>query len=322
MQYVEDFNKDKPDFIYPTLEMNENGFYVKEEIPSKKLNASAVCTKIYEGIGDTIVIYISDVAFERDNSKPTMDKLQQEVDNFNTTYILYKNGFQIKACDFKDYYYIENEQILFKTELKSELKKDVDKIIDVELAEYDTVGKGFDFITTNGEAIKVTGGTWGNIFSSDLESDYIVEMLSLFSAEVDREPIYRQEYAKEIAGRYVEISLSQQHLWFYDNGELVMETDIVTGTNNTSRETPTGVYYISEMIPGKYLRGRDYVTWVNRWMRITNRGHGLHDAYWRDAFGGDIYERNGSHGCINLPKDFAYQLYDMLKVNDCVVIYN
>ena len=101
-----------------------------------------------------------------------------------------------------------------------------------------------------------------------------------------------------------------------------MESPIVTGLKG-KMDTPKGVYFISEMQTGRYLRGADYVTWVNKWMRITNRGHGLHDATWRSKkeFGGKTYTYNGSHGCINLPKQFAYDIYDFLNTKDCVVIY-
>ena len=56
-------------------------------------------------------------------------------------------------------------------------------------------------------------------------------------------------------------------------------------------------------------------------MRLTNSGVGLHDAYWRKSFGGSIYKTSGSHGCINLPKSFAYKLYDETYVNMPVIIY-
>ena len=123
-------------------------------------------------------------------------------------------------------------------------------------------------------------------------------------------------------GTYVEVSIEQQHAWFYKDGELVSETDIVTGTLG-SKDTPTGVYFISERIRGKYLRpkGSTSPTWVDRWMRITNDGVGLHDAQWRYKFGGSIYKTNGSHGCINLPKDFAFDLFEQVTVGTKVVVY-
>jgi len=56
-------------------------------------------------------------------------------------------------------------------------------------------------------------------------------------------------------------------------------------------------------------------------MRLTWTGIGLHDATWRSKFGGKIYTYDGSHGCINMPKASAYELYDLIQVGDCVVIY-
>ena len=32
---------------------------------------------------------------------------------------------------------------------------------------------------------------------------------------------------------------------------------------------------------------------------------GIHDASWRDTFGGTIYKTSGSHGCINVPPAFV-----------------
>ena len=319
--YIEELNKERPVFIYPTLVLNDGMFCVTDETVGKQLNADEIYVKIWNNLGKDTIINTKDFLIERDKDKPTVDELNKEVDKLKNSSITYTNDFKINAIDFKEFYLIEENTIVINRDKKSEFIKAIDKVIDVELAEYDTVGKGFEFTTTGGDTITVKGGTWGNIFSSDRESEYIVDKFSRFEKEENRKPIYIQEYAEEIGDRYVEISLKDQYLWFYDKGELVMESKVVTGTANTSRATPVGVYYISEMIPGKNLRGADYVTWVNRWMRITNQGHGLHDAYWRGSFGGNIYTYNGSHGCINLPKSFAYSLYEKLNVKDCVIIY-
>ena len=52
-----------------------------------------------------------------------------------------------------------------------------------------------------------------------------------------------------------------------------------------------------------------------------NGGIGLHDATWRSKFGGDIYVTNGSHGCINLPKDKAEKIYDIIDKNMPIIVY-
>ena len=51
------------------------------------------------------------------------------------------------------------------------------------------------------------------------------------------------------------------------------------------------------------------------------KGVGMHDASWRDEFGGDIYQNEGSHGCINLPTDKAEELYGYVEIGTPVVIY-
>ena len=56
------------------------------------------------------------------------------------------------------------------------------------------------------------------------------------------------------------------------------------------------------------------------WMRVTWSGIGFHDATWQAAFGGQRYVQGyGSHGCINMPKGKAAELYGLIS-NGCPVI--
>ena len=41
--------------------------------------------------------------------------------------------------------------------------------------------------------------------------------------------ISKNAYGVSVGGTYVEISINQQHMWYYKNGKLVVETDVVTG---------------------------------------------------------------------------------------------
>ena len=50
-------------------------------------------------------------------------------------------------------------------------------------------------------------------------------------------------------------------------------------------------------------------------------GQGLHDAWWRNAFGGTIYQTNGSHGCVNLPPAAAKTIYDNMEERMAVILY-
>jgi lipoprotein-anchoring transpeptidase ErfK/SrfK len=48
---------------------------------------------------------------------------------------------------------------------------------------------------------------------------------------------------------------------------------------------------------------------------------GFHDAYWRSKFGGEIYLKDGSHGCVNMPPAKAKELYELAYAGMPVVVY-
>ena len=184
---------------------------------------------------------------------------------------------------------------------------------------FDTTTDSYTFTTPDGETSKtVPYKTFGLTLKDSDEVEAISEALDSKSSVTMRIP--SMSGYEDIGDDKILISINDQHIWVYFDGELWNESDVVTGRQNV-HDTPTGVFYITECINGKYLRGADYKTWVNKWMRLTNSGIGLHDATWRSSFGGNIYTYNGSHGCINLPKKFAYDLYEHAYVGLPVIIY-
>ncbi len=123
---------------------------------------------------------------------------------------------------------------------------------------------------------------------------------------------------------WVEISISAQHLWYYKDGNLVIDSPIVTGMYG-SHDTPHGVYKLAYKQSPATLKGRndddtEYESHVVYWMPF-NGAIGLHDAPWRSSFGGKIYMGNGSHGCVNLPHNTARTLFNNLSSGSIVVVY-
>jgi len=47
----------------------------------------------------------------------------------------------------------------------------------------------------------------------------------------------------------------------------------------------------------------------------------MHDATWRKKFGGTIYEKDGSHGCVNMPLDVTDDIYNNVSVGTKVLIH-
>ena len=185
--------------------------------------------------------------------------------------------------------------------------------------DYTEIGKAKKFITNEGKEITVSGGTWGKEVSKTKETEALKNAFYKGENLKNRTPEYAYKYDK-IGKTYIEVSIEKQHCWVYKDGKMIMDTDVVTGTQG-SHDTPKGIYHILERKDGKYLTGANYRTWVNRWMRLTWSGVGLHDAYWRGSFGKEIYKYKGSHGCVNLPKSFAYALYDKTYIGMPVIVY-
>jgi murein L,D-transpeptidase YcbB/YkuD len=125
---------------------------------------------------------------------------------------------------------------------------------------------------------------------------------------------------REIGTTYVEVDIAAQHLYFFVDGVVVMDTDIVTGNPNRGWSTPTGIFQIYSREHDRYLRGPGYKVWVKYWMPFHG-GYGLHDAGYRSEFGGDIYQSDGSHGCVNIPRDKARILYDQAYVGMYVICH-
>jgi hypothetical protein len=127
--------------------------------------------------------------------------------------------------------------------------------------------------------------------------------------------------ANEKLGKtYIEVDMGKQMLYYYVDGELNMDMPVVTGNVNRSRGTPTGIYPVYNKRYHTYLRGVDYVSYVNYWLGV-NKGVGIHDANWRSKFGEEIYKSDGSHGCINCPYDSVEVLWDVVDVGTPVILY-
>ena len=318
---LHELNSTRQKTEYAKIEKVGSEFTITDTIQGNYIDIE----KLYEYIADMIdshYVKIDLAMFyeEVDITKPTYEKLNLKISEIFETYIKYTNNYEIRLDQFIDYLIVEDNTIKIDENKADELYNTIDNTIERELIEYDTYGKERDFLTSFGEIIEISGGTYGNVFSSDKETEYIIDKFSKFESEENRVPIYKKELPEELGNTYIEISIEAQHLWYYNNGEMELESDIVSGTLG-KHDTPKGIYYISERVDGKYLTGETYKTWVNKWMRLTNRGHGLHDAVWRSSFGSDIYTYDGSHGCINLPKDIAYALYDKTYLNMPVIIY-
>ncbi len=190
--------------------------------------------------------------------------------------------------------------------------------------EYDTYGKKRKFTTVQGIELTLPSGAYG--WKTDRTEETQELIASIEKGEtIDKEPVYSSKGAQkgsdDIGNSYVEIDLTNQHLYLFQSGNIVLETDFVSG--NMSRAgcmTPPGVFGLTYKTKNAVLRGADYETPVNYWMPF-NGNVGMHDATWRRSFGGTIYLTSGSHGCVNLPLNMAASIYEYVSTGFPVVCY-
>lgn len=202
--------------------------------------------------------------------------------------------------------------------------------------EYDTQGTTRTFTTPVGKSATVTGGTYG--WSIDEDTELVNLQNSILNGEVvTREPAYyaggtaAAHSGQDWGNTYAEVDMSAQHMWYIQNGQVVLETDVVTGEPIPSKITPEGVYSLMWKQPNSVLVGDinpdtgepAYRTKVKYWMQVTSSGVGFHDAIWQTAFGGTLYQipGTGSHGCINMPLDQAGALFNMIEPGTPVIFH-
>lgn len=198
---------------------------------------------------------------------------------------------------------------------------------------YDTIGN-HTFQTTGGRTVTLNAGDYG----WELDQATTVQNLSAAIAsgtqgafEVTYANSARSRGTNDIGSSYVEISIDQQTMWCYVDGELLVETPVVTGCVNNGTETPRGgVWKVKSKSSPYTMRGKidpdtgepSYIEHVNYWIPYTEDFTiGLHDLASRSAFGGDIYITNGSHGCVNTPLDAVAQIYQVVSYGFPVVVY-
>ena len=219
----------------------------------------------------------------------------------------------------------ENMNVTFTTDGISAYVRDL-------ASRYDTVGKTRSFTTPTGKAATVSGGTYGWSIDEPAEIEQLKADIA-GGKPVQREPIYEKRAASfgatDWGNTYAEVDLSAQHMWYIQNGNVVLETDIVSGFPTPDRITPEGVYdVLYKESPSVLVGEKDpetgqpiYETEVRYWMQFTWSGVGFHDADWQPAFGGSLYQSAGSHGCINMPIDKAGQLLNLISAGVPVICH-
>lgn len=185
------------------------------------------------------------------------------------------------------------------------------------------------FYATSGRTVDIASGTFGRQIDQAAEVEQLASNLLNFES-AEREPAYLMNtYPESLnGGDYIEVDLSNQMVYLYKDGGLFYDTPCVSGlADDPERVTITGLFKIQEKDRNRTLKGKPdengvptYESFVSYWMGFSG-AYGLHDATWRDEFGGDIYEYAGSHGCVNLPYSAAETIYNYVEEGTRVIVF-
>ena len=193
--------------------------------------------------------------------------------------------------------------------------------------DYDTYGHQFRFTTYYGNEVWIQPyGNYGYEINDDTAPQEIYDRITAgdngkYDVPYYNKPLYHTN--KGLGGNYVEVSIDDQHVWVWKDGEVVVDTEVVTGLPVFGRVTYLGCYAINLKQENAILGDvavEGYSEEVKYWVRF-NGGEGLHDAPWRDYFGGHIWLYDGSHGCVNVPEWVMADVYENTEVGEAVVVY-
>lgn len=121
--------------------------------------------------------------------------------------------------------------------------------------------------------------------------------------------------------KWIDINLSNHSVTAYEGAVPVLQSPMVAGAPATP--TVTGEYAVWAKVATQTMRGNNadgskYETPDVPWILYFHGGYATHGAYWRSSFGYDA-GAGGSHGCVNMPVDAAYDLYSWADVGTKVV---
>lgn len=325
------------------LKSDDDGYYVVEEVQGDEFDMDVLKSYIKEcldkgiytmnGIDSGAYIKPETVAEDYDEKLQTLNELWDLSITFDFDYttetLTGKKLCQLFSVKRDGSYTIKEDKCM----------EYVEKLAD----KYDTYNTERNFhATLQGDIVVPTSddAKYGWWIDQEETCSLLVEMLEKGESVESVDPIYYESGSYVFTGKedartadddigntYVEIDLTAQHFWYYLDGELQREGDIVSGqTTSAARTTLPGVYKVWYKATNYKMKGEnaDGETWestCNYWTRVAIVGIGLHDTTTRTAFGGNIYKYNGSHGCINMTLSDAKYIYENVEMNTPVVMY-
>ncbi len=308
------------DFIY-----TGSSYEVIPELYGNRINSAFLLQAIHQALSEGRPNLDLDEADCYVNPKytihsPKTSQTRKLLNQYASSKITYQFGSAEEHLDGSTI----NQWLSVDENLEVMINKDaIDTYITMLSKKYNTVGIPREFLTSTGKKVILKGGLYGWKINREGEAEALYYNIKR-AETIHKEPIYSQTAASregnEIGNTYIEINITRQHLWFYKDGKLVIQGSVVTGNPNRNNATVLGAYMLNYKQKGATLTGPGYEAPVTYWMPFFGN-IGVHDASWRSRFGGEIYKRNGTHGCVNAPIYLARTIFENIEEGTPVLVY-
>lgn len=335
MPQMQEANMEEP--ADAKVEFVDNKFQVTPEVNGSKLDKEKVMTGIKDAMTsgekkvslDKLGAYIRPGITQEDESLSSQAEQLNELTASSITYQLPSGEQVLDGTTLKEWLSVDETGNYSKDE--EAWNQHIAEYVANMAAAVNTYDVDAKFNATNLGEITVKG-KYGFEINQEAEIAQLSEELANHTV-TSRKPNFNHEalsYENNGFGNsYVEIDLSRQHVWVYKDGDLAVETGMVSGMMTSDRWTPPGIFTLTYKKSPSVLRGPkkpdgkyEWESPVTYWMPF-NGGIGLHDATWRSAnqFGTNIYKNGGSHGCINLPLNKAKAIYEIIDKDMPIICY-
>ena len=174
--------------------------------------------------------------------KPQVTEMQASLDacnNFTNASITYTFGDETVTLDgntIKDWLNFDEKGQLIMDD--ASFQQNIANYVAQLAASHDTVGTEREFQTTSGRTVSVYGSAYGWQIDQASEVAQLTQEIRS-GTQTTREPVYSMTANahgyNDIGDTYIEVDLSEQHMYYYQNGADIFESDIVSGDMLTAR---------------------------------------------------------------------------------------
>ena len=310
--------------------VNDSGVYeIKHEVYGQQISAisleNALESHIENGNNklDLSTAYIQPTIHQDNQAVVDLQARLDQMQNVVITLEFAGNSVSIPQATISSWIYVDdNQEPQINTDAIEQYLLELNK-------EYASLFQTRELESTYQGLVKIEPGTYGWYIDRFTEAESIAAEI-LAGQDVTREPTiggsgYGLALSEDIGPSYVEVDIVNQMMTIYLDGEIALQTAIVTGTPGTN--TVPGAYQVWNMEEDSTLVGynprteQDYEQPVDYWIAFDDNAQGIHDASWQPYFGGDAYLQRGSLGCINTPPGVMPEVFNLVYYGMPVIIF-